>query len=83
MVFLYVLQGVNGKRYVGITNNLQRRLSEHRTHHSKGGQLLGEFALVLTEEYADYSSARSREVFLKSGQGRQWLDSILKRPEPA
>jgi predicted GIY-YIG superfamily endonuclease len=30
MVTLYVLEGEKGKRYVGITNDLQRRLSEHR-----------------------------------------------------
>jgi hypothetical protein len=35
MVILYVLQGDNGKRYVGITNDLPRRLAEHRSGHSK------------------------------------------------
>ncbi|HPO14821.1 MAG TPA: GIY-YIG nuclease family protein [Candidatus Hydrogenedentes bacterium] len=67
MIFVYVLQGEDGKRYVGITNNLERRLMEHRSHHTKGGQLLGNFTLVLTEEYPDYTSARKREMFLKSG----------------
>ncbi len=82
MIFVYVLRGQDGKRYVGITNNIERRLSEHRAHHSKGGQLLGSFSLVHTEDYPDHSAARKREIFLKSGQGRKWLDEHL-RSEPA
>ena len=74
MITLYVLESTgNGKRYVGITNDLERRLSEHRAKCSKGGQILGEFRLLHTEAYPDYGTARSREVFLKSGQGRNWL----------
>ena len=67
----------NRKSYVGITNDLQRRLAEHRLNASKGSQLIGEFELVLIEEYSTYSTAREREKFLKSGQGRQWLDQTL------
>ena len=80
MVYVYVLRGVSGKRYVGITNNLERRLSEHANHHSKGSQILGEFSLVLTEECVDYAAARKREIFLKSGVGRKWLDAYLSEP---
>jgi putative endonuclease len=83
MITVYVLSGETGTRYVGITNNLPRRLSEHHAHRSKGGQLLGAFSLALTEEYPDYATARRREIFLKSGQGRKWLDTNLIRPEPA
>jgi hypothetical protein len=36
-----------------------------------------------TEEYADYKSARKREKFLKSGQGRRWLDDLESQSEPA
>jgi len=45
--------------------------------------MLGEFTLVLTEEFPDHASARKREVFLKSGQGRQWLGFHFPRSEPA
>jgi putative endonuclease len=76
MVTLYVLKGDNGKRYVGITNDLNRRLQEHRNKGSKGGQVIGSFRLLLTEKYPDYTSARLREKFLKSGKGREWLDTF-------
>lgn len=81
IISLYVLRSEeNGKRYVGITNNLARRLNEHRQRTSKGGQILGKFRVILTEPYPSYSQAREREKFLKSGQGRKWLDLLGNGP---
>ena len=78
MITVYVLQSrENGKKYVGITNDLQRRMREHRSAVSKAGQILGDFELIFTEEYGDYSSARKREKFLKSGKGRELLKNLL------
>jgi len=74
MVTVYVLEGATtGKRYVGITNDLQRRLVEHRNHRTKGSQIIGVFTLLHVEEFPDYATARAQEKFLKSGQGRAWL----------
>ena len=76
MIFVYVIRSLHsGKRYVGITNDLSRRLAEHRGGESKAGHLLGAFELLRTEEFPDYVTARQREKFLKSGQGRKWLDA--------
>jgi len=83
MTILYVLKGKSGKRYVGITNNLPRRIYEHRFKKSKGSQILDDFFLLLTEEFPDYEAARKREKFLKSGQGRKWLDEFESLPESA
>ena len=78
-VFLYVIRSkVVSKRYVGVTSDLKRRLKEHASRRTKGGQVLGDFELVLVEEFQSYSEARVREKFLKSGQGRKWLDETLK-----
>ena len=81
MVIVYVLEGIeSAKRYVGITNNIVRRLKEHSVKSSKGSQIIGEFKLIHTESFADYGLARVREKFLKSGQGREWLKRV--RPGP-
>ena len=79
MITVYVLQGRNNKRYVGITNNLERRLNEHKSGASKAGQLLKDFHLLHTEVFQDYPSARKREKFLKSGQGREFLNKLYPR----
>ncbi|MBU2551838.1 MAG: GIY-YIG nuclease family protein [Proteobacteria bacterium] len=75
-VTLYILRGESGKRYVGITTDLSRRLFDHSQGKTRGGQVLGKFRLLLTESYPDYPAARTREKFLKSGQGRRWLDQV-------
>ena len=76
MITVYVLQGLV-KRYVGITNDIERRLAEHKRKSSKGSQVIGDFKLILQEEYPDYKSAREREKYLKSGSGRRWLDETF------
>ena len=83
LITLYVLKGKSGKRYVGITNNLPRRLSEHRSNKSKGGQLLDGFSVIYTETFPDQKAARVREKYLKSGSGRKWLDQLELTSEPA
>ena len=84
MIYVYVIEGVDtGKRYVGITNNLERRLTEHRSKQSKGGQIIGDFTLLHLEKSHNYKTARQREKFLKSGQGRKWLTELYSRTRPA
>jgi len=83
MITLYVLKGISGKRYIGITNNPPRRLRERRSRKSKGSQIIGDFTLLHTEDFLDHKSARIREKFLKSGQGRKWLDLLEIESEPA
>ena len=78
VVTVYVLRSVaTGKRYVGITANFHQRMEEHRTAKSTVAKLLGEFQAVYTEAQPNYVAARAREKYLKSGQGREWLDQHL------
>ncbi|MBI3888834.1 GIY-YIG nuclease family protein [Candidatus Nomurabacteria bacterium] len=77
MIFIYVIKSREKNfRYVGITNNLDRRIKEHNSKKSKSTAPYCPFDLRLKEEYSDYSEARKREKFLKSGQGRKFLDML-------
>lgn len=77
MVYVYVIESEKKNfRYIGITNNIKRRLVEHGCGKNKSTSFYKPFVLVLSEKYQDYKEAREREKFLKSGQGRKFLDSI-------
>ena len=77
MIFVYVIKSQkNIFRYVGITNNLERRLLEHNSGKNDSTSFYKPFDLLYTESKKDYKEARIREKFLKSGQGRKFLDSL-------
>jgi putative endonuclease len=77
MIYVYVIKSKLKKfRYVGITDNVYRRIKEHDTGKNISTAPYAEFDLILKEEYADYTEARKREKFLKSGQGRKFLDNL-------
>ncbi len=66
------------KRYVGSTADVQLRLNEHNSGHSrftKGGI---PWSLIYIEKFNTLSEARKRELFLKSGIGRKFLDNLFK-----
>ncbi|MDO8555310.1 MAG: GIY-YIG nuclease family protein [bacterium] len=80
MFYVYVLKSIkNNKRYVGSTKlRPEERLKEHNTgtnRFTKGNRPL---ELIYSEEYTSKTDARKREIFLKSGVGRKYLDEILR-----
>jgi putative endonuclease len=85
--WVYVLLSeTTGRRYVGQTEDLARRLAEHnnlfhnrRKHTSRN---VGPWRLVYSEEHATRSQAMLREKVLKSGAGRAWLDAKFGRASP-
>jgi len=80
MYYVYVLKSLsNNKRYIGYTGkNLLVRLNEHNTGSNKWTRENSPFVMIYNEEYKTKNGAIKREKFLKSGQGRKFLDNILK-----
>jgi putative endonuclease len=63
--FIYILASASRTLYIGMTNDLERRVREHR---SKQGGFTARYsvtALVYWEEYADPRDAIAREKYLK------------------
>ena len=79
MFFAYVLKSLkNGKRYVGYTSKEpETRLMEHNKGCNSWTKQNGPFELIYQEAYLTKTEAITREKFLKSGQGRKWLDESL------
>ena len=65
------------KRYIGSTSNVEERIKNHNNGNSKFTKGGIPWKLVYQESFSTVSEARKRELFLKSGQGRKFLDTIL------
>lgn len=80
MYYTYVMKSEkNGKLYTGHTNDLRKRLEQHKTGKSMYTKGRGPFNLIYYEASLNEDDARSRELYLKSGRGKQYLKSRLKR----
>lgn len=78
--YVYVIKSRStGKFYTGMTNDLQRRISEHNRSKSNTivTKYLTDFELVYSEEVDSREIARKREKYLKSGCGRKFRDQHL------
>ena len=73
MYTVYVIESVEGYRYIGQTDNFDRRLFQHNSGISKWteGERIGN---VYAEEFETRLEAREQEKYLKTGVGR-----ILRR----
>ena len=78
--YVYVLLSLKDKRfYIGFTTNLKQRLQQHARGEVKSTKERRFLKLIHYEYFLNESDAKSREVFLKSGFGREQLRQSLKR----
>ena len=67
------------KRYVGYTSNLIDRFTSHNVLGTKGWTMsYRPWTIIHLEFFELKKEAIIREKFLKSGQGRAWLDQNIK-----
>lgn len=78
--YVYVLASVkDGKWYTGSTNDLRKRFKQHNDGRSMSTKGRGPFDLIYYEMCRDEKDARVREIYLKTGMGKQYLKNRLKR----
>jgi len=77
-IAIYVLESiVSGTRYVGMTNNIVRRLREHNSGTMKSTKAFVPWKVIYIEEVDSRLEGRKREKYLKSSAGRRYLQKIL------
>lgn len=77
MYYVYVLKSnKDGKLYTGYSNNLKRRLAEHRTGENISTRSRLPLNLIYYEAYLSQDDAKVREFRLKTSQGAR---TALKR----
>ena len=62
--------------YIGSTRDLSSRLKAHKYGKVKSTKGRRPLELIYTEELGTYHEARKREIYLKSGAGREFLKGL-------
>ncbi|MFH1894444.1 MAG: GIY-YIG nuclease family protein [Patescibacteria group bacterium] len=72
--YVYVLESLkDGKKYIGYTNNLRKRLEEHNKGKSFSTKPRLPLKLIYFEGCLNEEDAKRRENYLKGTQGRRFL----------
>ncbi|OGN31306.1 MAG: hypothetical protein A3I92_02665 [Candidatus Yanofskybacteria bacterium RIFCSPLOWO2_02_FULL_43_10b] len=77
--YIYVLLNKNNYLYTGFTYDLRKRFKEHNEKKSTYTKYRGPYKLIYYEACLDENDARQREKYLKSGTGKRFVKSRLKR----
>lgn len=78
MYTVYVLQStIAHKTYVGMTDDLERRIIEHNAGHSTYTKKFLPWEIIHTELFEIREEARKREKYLKSSVGRKFLKTLF------
>ncbi|MBI4993564.1 GIY-YIG nuclease family protein [Candidatus Wolfebacteria bacterium] len=64
--------------YIGFTDNLPRRIKEHHQGNVKSTENRRPIDLIYFEGYKNKKDALQREMYLKTGWGRNYLKKIIK-----
>jgi len=78
--YVYVLISLKDRKfYVGLTTDLRQRIGRHKYGEVKSTKSRRPLELIHYEYFVNKADAEAREVFLKSGFGREQLRKALKR----
>ncbi|MFZ1279310.1 MAG: GIY-YIG nuclease family protein [Ignavibacteriaceae bacterium] len=78
MFYVYAIKS-NSRNYiyVGLTNNLERRLEEHNSGNNKTTKPYRPFKLIYSESFITRVDARIKEKVLKTGSGKEFLKNFV------
>jgi len=80
MYFIYAISSLERNYiYVGLTDDIERRISEHNGGKNKTTKPYLPFILIYTEEFTTRAEAREKEKYYKSGVGKEKLKEIRKK----
>ncbi len=78
MFVVYVLKSkIARKSYVGVTNDLKRRLGEHNSGKHFYTKRHLPWEIKYTEKFNNFNDALKREKYLKTTAGRRFLKRVF------
>ena len=79
MGIVYIIKSIlNGRYYIGSTNDLERRLIEHNNGKTKSIKFSRPYKLVFKQGYASLNDARTIEIKLKKLKSRVIIERIIR-----
>jgi len=76
--YVYAIKSlVKSYIYVGLTSSIEKRLNQHNKGQNRSTKAYRPFKLIYTEAFKTRVEARSKEIYLKSGIGKEFLKSII------
>lgn len=78
MFYVYVLNCNDSTLYVGYSTDLKNRIAKHKKGLVISTKARLPVSLIYYECFINKKDAKAREVYLKSGPGRDQLRNILK-----
>lgn len=79
---LYILRGPRNHLYIGITNNLGKRIERHKSGDGAEFTIRNKtFEIVYTESFTTYLEARRRESQIK-GWRKEKKENLIKFGKP-
>jgi len=80
MALVYILQSDStGHFYVGSTDDLERRVSEHLRGHSPATRNRGPWKLVYKEKFTTLLEARRRELEIKKWKSSRLIKVLIAK----
>jgi len=77
MFFVYAIKSeIRNFLYVGLTDNVDRRVSQHNKGYERTTRPYLPFKLIHVESFETRQAARIREKYLKSGVGKEFLKAL-------
>ncbi len=77
MFYTYVLKSlVAEKSYIGYTNDVERKLSEHNAGRYTDTRDFAPWKLIYKEPYNTIEEARKRGLYFRSSAGRGFIKNI-------
>ena len=78
MAWLYILQSeTTGRYYIGSTDDLDRRLSEHLRGHSLSTRRRGPWKVAHREQFDTLLEARRRELEIKRWKSSKMIRALI------
>jgi len=75
--YVYILKDEGGKLYVGSTNDIKRRMSQHNIGHTQTTKNMKSLRLVLFQEYESLEVARKAERKIKKLKRRDYVERMI------